>query len=261
MFQAFDDREFDDDLAEEDLSRLFPDDIQSTELSKACNIARQFFEDAGHTLVSVIFCDCDDTRPAIKAFRNLPSELSTLSKKMKSVGGCPPQKEAQRLLQPFDWFKFSPDRYSDLQSMKFLLEVSKLPYGAVLGVPVRLGNGLVVFSVGIDKSRCDVATKQTIILDVLQLAMAMIGGLREVDHLFETQKLSTLEAKALMFAMQGFSNQQIAEFLKLGEMTVDMLFKSAADRMGASNHFQLISKAIAEGEIANIQLTDSRSIR
>ena len=129
----------------------------------------------------------------------------------------------------------------------------------MLGVPVRLGNGLVVFSVGIEKSRCDAATKQAIILDVLQLAMAMIGGLREVAHLFDTQKLSTLEAKALMFAMQGFSNQQIAEFLKLGEVTVDMLFKSASDRMEATNYFQLISKAIAEGEIANIQLADGRS--
>ena len=259
MFQAFDDRGCDDDQAEEDLSRLFPDDIQSSELNQACNIAKKFFEDAGHTLVSVIFCDCDETRPAVKAFRNLPQELTDLSKKMKSVGGCPPQKEAQRLMQPFDWFKFSPTRYSDLQSMKFLLEVSKLPFGSVLGVPVRLGNGLVVFSVGIEKSRCDAATKQAIILDVLQLAMAMIGGLREVAHLFDTQKLSTLEAKALMFAMQGFSNQQIAEFLKLGEVTVDMLFKSASDRMEATNHFQLISKAIAEGEIANIQLADGRS--
>jgi DNA-binding CsgD family transcriptional regulator len=144
--------------------------------------------------------------------------------------------------------------------MKFLLEISKLQYGCVLGVPVRLGNGLIVFSVGIEKSRCDVMTKRGIILDVLQLAMAMIGGLREVDHLFHTQKLSTLEAKALMFAMQGFSNNQIASFLKLGEVTVDMLFKSAADRMNATNSFQLISKAIADGEIANIQLTDSQSI-
>jgi len=255
MFQATDEREFEEDLAEEDLSRLFPDDIQSSELNAACNIAKQFFKDAGHQLVSVIFCDCDDTRPALRAFRNLPSELDSLSHKMKSVGGCPAQKEAQRLLRPFDWFNFSPDRYSDLQSMKFLLQVSKLPYGCVLGVPVRMGNGLIVFSVGIDKSRCDTDTKRAVISDVLQLAMAMIGGLSEVDQLFQTQKLSTLEAKSIMFAMQGYSNRQIAGFLKLGEVTVDMLFKSAADRMGAKNHFQLISKAIADGEIANIQLT------
>lgn len=260
MLQAFDDSGFEEEQAEEDLSRLFPDDIQSVELNEACNIADHFFQEAGHQLLSVIFCDCDDRRPALRTYRKLPPVLNSLSQKMKSVGGCPPQKEAQRLLQPFDWFKLSPSRYSDLQSMKFLLEISKLQYGCVLGVPVRLGNGLIVFSVGIEKSRCDVMTKRGIILDVLQLAMAMIGGLREVDHLFQTQKLSTLEAKALMFAMQGFSNNQIASFLKLGEVTVDMLFKSAADRMNATNSFQLISKAIADGEIANIQLTDSQSI-
>ena len=259
MFQAFDRDGFEEEQAEDDLARLFPDDIQSSELNEACNIAKRFFQDAGHQLMSVIFCECDESRPALRVYRNLPVALDTLSQKMKSAGGCPPQKEAQRLLQPFDWFNFSPERYSDLQSMKFLLEVSKLPFGCVLGVPIRLGNGLIVFSVGIEKTRCDPETKQAIILDVLQLSMAMIGGLGEVDHLFQTRKLSTLEAKALMFAMQGYSHNQIAEFLKLSEVTVDMLFKSAADRMDARNSFQLISKAIASGEIANIQFSDSQT--
>ncbi len=176
---------------------------------------------------------------------------------MKSVGGCPPKKEAQRLLKPFDWFNMSPGRYSDLQSMKFLLEVSKLPYACVLGVPVKLGNGLAIFSMGIDKENNTTVSKREIVLDVLQLAMAMIGRLKELDGLFQTQKLSMPEAKAIMFAMQGYSCKQIAGFLNLGEVTIDMLFKSAADRLGASNHFQLVSKAITNGEISNIQLTDS----
>ncbi len=260
MFQAFEHEDDYQDLAEEDVSRLFPDYIRTSELSKACDIAKLFFQDAGHELVSIIFCDCDDERPAIRAFRNLPKDLDNVAQNMSSVGGCPPKKEAQRRLQPFDWFNMSPSRYSDLQSMKFLLEVSKLPYGCVLGVPVRLGNGLAIFSVGIDQKNNNTEQKREVVLGVLQLALAMIGGLKELEGLFQTEKLSMLEAKALMFAMQGYSGKQIAGFLHLGEVTVDMLFKSAADRLGASNQIQLASKAIANGEVSNIQLTDSGAI-
>jgi hypothetical protein len=255
MFQAFED-EFDDGSSDEDLSGPFPDEIQTSELTQACEIAQQFFAKAGHDLISVIFCDCHDRKPVIRAFRNMPDRLNRAAQQMKIVGGCPPKKEAKRLLSPFDWFNLSADRYSDLHSMKFLLEVSKLSYGCVLAVPIRLGDGMAIFSIGIAREKCSPEVKRGIVMDVLQLAMAMIGSLEELENLFETNRLSMLEAKALMFAMQGFTVGQIAEFLNLSEITVDLLFKSAACRLEATNQFQLTSRAIAGGEISNIQLTD-----
>ena len=78
--------------------------------------------------------------------------------------------------------------------------------------------------------------------------------------MFETKRLSLLEAKAILFAMQGYAPEKISEFLKLSDLTVDMLFKSAANRLGASNHFQLVSMAIADGEISNTQLTDIEGV-
>lgn len=255
MFQAFDD-EFDDKVVDEDLCGTFSDDINSSELGEACDIAAKFFADAGHQLISVIFCDSNDQKSEIRAFRNMPDKLNAAALKMKEVGGCPPKKEAQRLLRPFDWFDLSPDRYSDLHSMKFLLEVSKLPYGCVLAVPIRLGDGLAIFSIGINRKNCSAEVKRTVVLDVLQLSLAMIGTLAELKYLFQTKRLSMLEAKALMFAMQGFDHDQIAKFLNLSEITVDMLYTSAAARLGASNQFQLASRAIADGEVSNIQLGD-----
>ncbi|MEP0944611.1 MAG: hypothetical protein ABJH63_10100 [Rhizobiaceae bacterium] len=255
MFQAFD-SEFHEELVEEDQSQLFHDQIQTSELTQACEIAAQFFADSGHHLVSVIFCDSNDAKPAIRAYRNMPDKLDTAAQKMKLVGGCPPKKEAQRLLRPFDWFDLSADRYSDLHSMKFLLEVSKLPYGCLLAVPIRLGDGLAIFSVGINRENCSAEAKRAVVLDVLQLSLAMIGSLEELDELFQTKRLSMLEAKALMFAMQGFTHAQVAGFLNLSDITIDLLYNSAAQRLGASNQFQLASRAIADGEVSNIQLTD-----
>ena len=100
MFQAFE-KELDEEVAEDDLSQHFPDEIQTSELNQACEIAQHFFADAGHQLVSVIFCDCNDEKPVIRAFQNMSERLDTAAQKMKSVGGCLPKKEAQRLLRPF----------------------------------------------------------------------------------------------------------------------------------------------------------------
>ena len=255
MFQAFDE-DLEQNLVEEDACGPFADDIHTRELTEACEIAANFFADAGHQLISVIFCDSNDAKPVIRAYRNMPPKLNAVALRMKEVGGCPPKKEAQRLLRPFDWFDMSPDRYKDLHSMKFLLEVSKLPFGSVLAVPIRLGDGLAIFSVAIKKENCLPEIKQAVVMDVLQLSLAMIGRLEELEGLFQTKRLSMLEAKALMFAMQGFSHEQIAKFLNLGEITVDLLYNSAAARLGANNQFQLASRAIADGEISNIQLAD-----
>ena len=197
MLQAFED-EFDEHVVDEEPVGPFSDDISSNELSGACEIAAKFFAEAGHDLISVIFCDSQDAKPVIRAFRNMPDNLNAAALRMKEVGGCPPKKEAQRLMRPFDWFDLSPDRYSDLHSMKFLLEVSKLPYGCVLAVPIRLGDGLAIFSVGIKQNNCTAEVKRAVVLDVLQLALAMIGRLSELEDLFQTKRLSMLEAKALM---------------------------------------------------------------
>lgn len=255
MLQAFDD-EFDENVVEDEPSGPFADEIKSVELSEACAIAAKFFANDDHELISVIFCDSNDEKPLIRAYRNMPDKLNAAALKMKQVGGCPPKKEAQRLRQPFDWLKLSPTRYSDLHSMKFLLEVSKLPFGCVLAVPIQLGDGLAIFSVGIKRENCTPQTKRSVVLNVLQLSLAMIGTLSELEGLFQTKRLSMLEAKALMFAMQGFGHEQIAGFLNLSEITVDMLYTSAAARLGANNQFQLASRAIADGEVSNIQLTD-----
>lgn len=255
MFQPFE-HPLEDGVVDDDLALLFPDDVQSSELVSACQIAKDFFKDSGHELISIIFCTCHDTDVGMRVFRNMPDELAQLDRKLKSAEGSPVKREALRLMQPFDWFNLSPTRYSDLQSMKFLLELAKMKHGCILGVPIRLGDGLAIFSVGIHRMNCNPGTKRDVVLDVLQLAMAMIGRLRELDKLFETKRLSLLEAKSLLFAMQGYTHQQIAGFLNLSELAVDMLFRSAAQRLGASNHFQLVSKAIADGEISNIQLTD-----
>ncbi|NKB54321.1 MAG: hypothetical protein GKR97_19280 [Rhizobiaceae bacterium] len=229
---------------------------ESSNLNDACVIAQKYIKRLGHNLVSVIFCSDDDSAPAIRPFRDLPQSIVDLAPKMQQVGGCPPKKEAQRLLQPFDWKQISKSRHSDFLSQRFLTEVQKLPYVSVFAVPVVIGGGIAIFSIGIMDTSEGAGSREQLIVAVCQIATAMISRFPEVSNLFEPKRLSTLQASALLFAIQGLSSAEIAATLGLGEVALGLVIKSAQERMKANNFAQTIAKALAYGEFSHMQIGD-----
>ena len=227
---------------------------ECSNLNEACAIAQKCVKHLGHDLVSVIFCSNDDSLPAIRPFRDLPKSLVDLAPQMHKVGGCPPKKEAQRLLQPFDWKSIPRTNYSDFLSQRFLSEVQKLPYSSVFAVPVVIGGGIGVFSVGITDPKLDPQRREDLILALCQIATAMISRFPELSKLFEPKNLSTLQASSLLFAIQGLSNSQIADSLGLGEVAVGLVLKSAQEKLKATNLAQTIAKALAFGEFSHMQI-------
>ena len=187
-------------------------------LNHACGIAQAYIKHLGHDLVSVFFCSNDDSVPAIRPFRNLPQPLIDLAPKLQQFGGCPPKQEAQRLLQPFDWKAIPKSRYPDFVSQRFFAEVQKLPYASVFAVPVVIGGGIAVFTVGVSETGFNPQRREELIIAICQFATAMISRFPELSKLFEPKTLTTLQASALLFAIQGLSNSQIAESLDLEKL-------------------------------------------
>ena len=227
---------------------------KSSSLNGACLVAQKYFRQLDHDLVSVIFCSNDDTEPTIRPFRNLPQRLVDLAPKLQQFGGCPVKKEAQRLLQPFDWMTISKSTYCDFMSQRFLSEVQKLPYASIFAVPVVIGSGIGVFSVGIMDTDLAAEKREEIIVAVCQITTAMISRFPELSKLFEPKTLSALQASALLFAIQGLSNSQIAESLGIGEVATSILLKSAQHKLQASNLAQAVAKALAYGELSHMQI-------
>ena len=229
---------------------------KSSNLQDACDVASEYFRHHDHDLVSVIFCSNDDSVPAIRPFRNLPQSLIELAPKLQEIGGCPPKKEAQRLLQPFDWKHIPRSEHLQFLSQRFLTEVDKLPYAMVLAVPVVIGKGIAVFSVGIHDHNHGPQAREEVIVAVCQIATAMISRFPELANLFESKLLTTVQATVMLFAIQGFSNREISESIGLGEMAVGMIMKSAQQKLGAANLAQAVAKALALGEFAHMQIGD-----
>ena len=229
---------------------------KSSNLQDACDIASEYFRHHDHDLVSVIFCSNDDSVPAIRPFRNLPQSLLELAPKLQEIGGCPPKKEAQRLLQPFDWKHISRSEYPQFLSQRFLNEVEKLSYAMVLAVPVVIGKGIAVFSVGIHERNMGARAREEVIIAVCQIATAMISRFPELANLIESKLLTTVQATVMLFAIQGFSNCEISESIGLGEMAVGMIMNTAQEKLGAANLAQAVAKALAMGEFSHMQIGD-----
>ena len=229
---------------------------KSSNLQDACDVASDYFRQHDHDLVSVIFCSDDDSVPAIRPFRNLPQSLINLAPKLQEVGGCPPKKEAQRLLQPFDWKHIPRSEHPQFLCQRFLSEVEKLSYAMVLAVPVVIGRGIAVFSVGIHERNLGPQAREDVIIAVCQIATAMISRFPELANLFEAKRLSTVQATVMMFSVQGFTNREIAESVGLGELAVSMVLRSAQEKLGAANLAQAVAKALALGEFSHLQIGD-----
>lgn len=225
-----------------------------TSVADACVIAERYFGLSGHTLISVVFCSHDDSQPAIRAFRNLPDGLTELAQRLPQVGGCPPKKQAQKHLLPFDWKTIPKSDHPDFLSQRFLAEVQKLPYASILAVPVVIGGGIGLFSVAIADKQSVHQAREEVISAVTQIATAMICRFPELSTLFETKILTTIQTTVLLFAMQGLSNAEIARSIGLSETAICLIIKSAQNALGAGNLAQTVAKALAHGEFAYMQM-------
>ena len=206
----------------------------------------------GHQLVSVFFCSHDDAHPAIRPFRRLPRALMELAPKLAEIGGCPLKQEAQKLLRPFNWKSISKADYSEFLNKRFLEEVEKLDCKAILAVPVVLGRGIAVFSIGLNQDTPE--AREQIISSVCHIVSVMVGRFPELTTLFEPKRLSMIQSKVLLLSTQGYNGAEIANFLELSETTIGLVLQSAVTSLEACNLAQAVSKALVLGEISSMQL-------
>lgn len=225
----------------------------SDTLEEACVTASDYLMLSNLDLLCVFFCDVKNGHKEISAYQKLPFELTELVPSLHSANKRPVRNHAFETMKPFNWAELPEPRGQDFLLKKFKSEVNRLPYNFVMSVPVAIGRGVGVFSIGVKNPGSYAQLSGDIITDICQIAVALIGRFPELATLFELKKLRTLEAEALLFATNGHNNCEISRFLGLSELTVEIIFESAAKRLDAKNLPQTIAKALAMGEISNMQ--------
>lgn len=238
-------------VPDQKLDPLISDLANSKDIPSACLVLKDYLSDMGFELLSVKFCDIEDELPAIRPFGNYPCAISELSTAMYPNGGCPLTKEAIRVLYPFDAFEIHQTDYPDFLSRRFLQEIRKMAHEHIAVVPIILGRGLALFTIGLANLSFAGQTRELIISTVSQSTILLIGRFPEIANFFSPKCLSLLEAEILFLSANGFNDVEIGEMRNFGALTVNMIFNNAARKLNARNRSQAISTALSMGEISN----------
>lgn len=225
------------------------------DVNSACAVLEMQLRLLDHELLSVKFCDLLDEKPAIRPFGGYPRAISEMAGKLQGAGGCPISREAQQRLSPFDAMSIDQSNHSDFLSGRFLQELKKMKHAHIAVIPVVFGRGLAVYSIGLNEKRFEGRLRETLINFICNATASLIGQFPEVSKLFEAKQLSSIEARSVLLCSNGRSDLEIGKVLNLSEHTVNILMSNAAKKLGAKNRSHLTSKALALGEISNMQCT------
>ena len=225
------------------------DDVHS-----ACLYLKSLLADNKTSLFGVTFCDLQSGSSSIRAFCGYPEALQKMSSKLKVRGTCPIVNESIRLGRTFDLLQVDRDQYSDFLGKRYFEELEKLGHRHVAVVPLMLGRGLAIFTIGTNDRHLDGDLKSLLINSICQTTFAIIDRFPNVTKLFEARNISTVEAEALLLCSNGYSNSEISEFFGLSETTVTLMFDNASRKLGTRNQAHAVAKAVAIGEISNLHL-------
>lgn len=221
----------------------------------ACAVLAQQLKLADFELLSIKFCDLQDEIPAIRPYGAYPQIISNLAVDLRDTGGCPISKEAQKRLVPFDAMTIQQADHVDFLSKRFLQEITKMDHAHIAVIPIIFGRGLAVYTVGLKEKRFAGQLREALLGLICNATAALIGKFPEVSKLFEAKQLSSREARCVMLGSNGHSDIEIGRMLGFSEFVVNAIFSSAAKKLGANNRSHLTSRALAKGEISNMQCT------
>lgn len=221
-------------------------------LEEACRFFEADLELDGLVLLSVKFCDLEGKSPAIRPFAGYSTVISNLSIELRDKGGCPITREAIKYLAPFEVTQINPRDYNDFLSARFLAELSKMGHQHIAGIPMLVGQGLMLVTIGLGDRSFSGEFREQLIMNTCNFGILVAQRFGDVANLFQSSVLSQNQAQALFLYASGFTIKQISQTFRLGEVTVNLLLKGACKKLGARNVAEATARAIGRGEISNL---------
>ena len=168
---------------------------------------------------------------------------------MKPAGGCPFAKEAVQRLRPFASSCINRSNYTNLNDKIFFREIDKLDHNDIALLPVVIGRGIAIATVGLNKNDFEGKTRQSICDSIPHVMAAFISRFPEIGTLFERKLLSDLEKTTLVAFTQSGTEKEVSEALGLSEHTISRILDIARNKLCAKNRIDLGVKAMIRGEL------------
>lgn len=233
-----------------DLRFLTVDLSEAADIFEACAVLEKHFLSSGYTLLSVKFRNLSDNSSALHPFGKLPCPLAVLSQPADTDQRTMDQ--APLRFAPFDAMAVDASRYPDFMSRRFLDELTKLGHRHIAVIPVVIGDGLALYTVGLNDVPFSGERRDMLVNIICHATVSILSRFPEAAMLFKPNQLSLTEAEIVLLLANGNTIGEIAENLGYSEFTVSHVVDSASGKLGARSRAHLVAKALGACELANM---------
>ena len=237
--------------AERDLLDALQGILESPDVFAATEIVRDLVASFGGELLSLKFSDISGERPLVRPYSAYPDIVRQISIAMQPTGGCPFCKESKKRLKPFGPSSVDRKLYGELNDRIFFRELDRLGFGEILVLPVVIGKGIAITTIGLPMATMDSPSDQVIKGAFPHIVAAFVSKFPTVTTLFEERRLSDTERKVVKALSTGKDMHCVCRELQLSAFTVNTLLASSLKKLDANNLVELGVKAENSGELCD----------
>ncbi|NKB53627.1 MAG: hypothetical protein GKR97_15655 [Rhizobiaceae bacterium] len=221
----------------------------TSDLRGACGEFAQFMERIDVQLLSVKFCDVGDRANILRPYSAYHEAMQQFRTGPGYPDGCPFSREAMKRLRPFSLESIDRSQYIGLNDRRFFKELEKTGHLNIAIVPIMIGRGLSLITVGLGGSSFTGAVRTLVSDACSHFVAAFVARFPDVSKLFEKKVLTKTQRETVLLACEGLCDEEIGQHLGLSPMAVRVLFESAAKRLGTSNRAATVYRSVILGEI------------
>ncbi|WP_156892508.1 helix-turn-helix transcriptional regulator [Salaquimonas pukyongi] len=223
--------------------------LEAEDINKATAVTSDFVDKLDGKLLSLKFSDSEDETAIVRPFSAYPKSIRQISIAMQPAGRCPFYKESRKRLSPFYCSSIDRTQYLTLNDRIFFREIDRLDFGDILILPVMIGRGIAVTTIGVPGRTHASAAQCPIRAAYPHIVAAFISKFPEVTTLFEHKRLTKLERQVVSMLSKGRSYGEACHKMGLSQTSLTLLLKSASRKLEASNLVEMGIKAASAGEL------------
>ncbi|MEP1206042.1 MAG: hypothetical protein ABJM29_05330 [Rhizobiaceae bacterium] len=221
----------------------------AADLGQACREFARFLTRIDVQLLSVKFCDTGDRSKILRPYSAYHEAMQQFRTGPEYPEGCPFSREAMKRLRPFSLDSIDRSLYPALSDRRFFKELEKTGHNNIAIVPIMIGRGLSLITIGLGGSAFTGAVRSLVSDGCSHFVAAFVARFPDVSKLFEKKVLTQSQRDSVLLACEGLGDEEIGKRLGLSPMAVRLLFESAAKRLGTSNRAATVYRAVILGEI------------
>ena len=230
----------------------------STDLEAACTVFANFLQSLDAQLLSVKFCDTNDRSSNLRPYSAYHKAMHQFRAGPGYPDGCPFSREAMIRLRPFSLQSIDRRQYGNLEDRRFFKELENMGHNDIAVLPVMIGSGLALMTVGLGNETFSGAKRSLISDSATHFVAAFVARFPNVSRLFETKVLSDAQRQVVLLACEGLNDDEIARRMNLSPVAVGLVFNAASKRLRTKNRAATVYRAVALGEIpSGTPLNDS----